>query len=85
MLTMFNVFNLSYYSPIAAKRTVRACLAVLSLVRADSAYSPGCDTTAVVAVEGKLFATFLRRVQITVSRPVIVANTVGLVLIGHPR
>ena len=37
MLTMFNVFNLSYHSPIAAKRTVRACLAVLSLVRADSA------------------------------------------------
>ena len=84
MLTMFNVFNLSYHSPIAAKRTVRACLAVLSLVRADSAY-PGCNMTSGVAVEGKLFATFPRRVQITVTRPVITLNTVGLVLIGHPR
>ena len=44
MLTMFNIFNLRYHSPIAAKRTVRACLAVLSLVRADSAY-PGCSIT----------------------------------------
>ena len=44
MLTMFNVFNLFCHSPIVAERTVRACLAVLSLVRADPAY-PGCKTT----------------------------------------